>query len=99
MIGTTDGLNKLDIKTHTFSVYSTKDGLPDNVIYSIIIDQDGNLWLSSNIGLSKFNPYNKVVTNFTPSDGLQGYEFNTNAFCTMPGGELVFGGPTGMNVF
>jgi signal transduction histidine kinase len=93
------GLNKLDSATNEFTVYRTKDGLANDVIYSILIDKENNLWLASNLGLSKFNPSNKVVNNFTPFDGLQGYEFNTNAFCTMPGGELVFGGTSGMSVF
>ncbi|HYV95618.1 MAG TPA: two-component regulator propeller domain-containing protein [Chitinophagales bacterium] len=93
------GLNKFDIRTHQFTVYSKQDGLPDDVIYTMLFDNEGNLWLSSNSGLCKFNPSNKVVTNFTPFDGLQGYEFNTNAFCKMPGGELVFGGTAGINVF
>ncbi|HYV95643.1 MAG TPA: two-component regulator propeller domain-containing protein [Chitinophagales bacterium] len=93
------GLNKLDIATHQFTVYRTKDGLADDVLYAIIIDKENNVWVSSNLGLTKFNPSDRTVNNFTPFDGLQGYEFNTNAFCTMPGGELVFGGTTGMSWF
>lgn len=93
------GLNKLDMRTHQFTAYTTKDGLPDNSIYSIIIDQENNLWLSSNLGLTRFNPSNTSVNTFTPFDGLQSYEFNTNAYCTMPGGEFVFGGPKGLSIF
>ncbi|HYV95620.1 MAG TPA: two-component regulator propeller domain-containing protein [Chitinophagales bacterium] len=93
------GLNKLDAGTHQFTAYTTKDGLPDNSVYTIIIDKENNLWLSSNLGLTRFNPTNPIVNTFTPFDGLQSYEFNTNAYCTMPGGELVFGGPKGLSVF
>ena len=93
------GLNKLDITTGQFTAYTSEDGLPDNSIYTIIIDKENNLWLSSNLGLTRFNPSNRVVNTFTPFDGLQAYEFNTNAYCTMPGGDLVFGGPKGLSVF
>lgn len=93
------GLNKLNISTHQFTVYRTRDGLPDDIIYSIIIDRQNNLWLASNVGLTKFNSTEHTLNNFTPFDGLQGYEFNTNAFCTMPRGELVFGGTAGISWF
>jgi signal transduction histidine kinase/ligand-binding sensor domain-containing protein len=93
------GINKFDISTHQFTAYTTKDGLPDNSIYSLIIDNENILWLTSNLGLTKFNPSNTIVNTFTPFDGLQSYEFNTNAYCTMPGGELVFGGPKGLSIF
>ncbi|HYV95642.1 MAG TPA: two-component regulator propeller domain-containing protein [Chitinophagales bacterium] len=93
------GLNKLDVSTHQFSAYTTKDGLADDVIYSMLIDKENNLWLASDLGVTKFNPSNGSVNNFTPFDGLQGYEFNTNASCIMPGGELVFGGTSGLSFF
>jgi ligand-binding sensor domain-containing protein len=93
------GLNKFDITTHQFTAYTMRDGLPDNSIYAIIIDKENNLWLSCNLGLTRFNPSNSIVNTFTPFDGLQSYEFNTNAYCTMPGGEFVFGGPKGISIF
>ena len=36
--------------------YTTREGLPDNVVQCILPDQSGNLWLSTNNGLSRFNP-------------------------------------------
>src|ERR1043165_1452897 len=34
------GLNKLDASTHQFSAYRMKDGLADDVIYSILLDKE-----------------------------------------------------------
>jgi ligand-binding sensor domain-containing protein len=44
----------LDTKTNTFKTYTVGDGLPDNTIKSVLEDSHGNLWLSTNKGISKF---------------------------------------------
>ena len=53
---TTNGLIKLNKITYEFTVFSRKDGLPSSTIYSILPDVKGNLWLSTNSGISCFNP-------------------------------------------
>src|SRR5690606_17429616 len=49
------GLNRLDLSTGRFTHYTTADGLPNNVVYGILPDDDGRLWLSTNRGLSRFD--------------------------------------------
>ena len=45
-IGTNSGgLNRLDLRDYSFIHYTDKDGLPNNVIYGILSDNSGNLWL------------------------------------------------------
>jgi ligand-binding sensor domain-containing protein/serine phosphatase RsbU (regulator of sigma subunit) len=41
---------------YKFYHFTEKDGLPNNVIYGILPDNDGNLWISTNNGLCKFTP-------------------------------------------
>ncbi len=99
-IGTAGGgLNMYDRKTDSFKRFTEKDGLPNNVIYGILEDEAGNLWLSTNFGLSRFDPLKKTFRNFTASDGLQSNEFNQNAFARDAEGNLYFGGINGLNVF
>ncbi|MBG9376923.1 hypothetical protein I5907_11790 [Panacibacter sp. DH6] len=93
------GLNRLDKYTGKFVRYSRKDGLADNVIYGILPGDDGNVWLSTNQGLSAFNPRTKVFRNYDVNDGLQSNEFNRYAFCKTSAGLLVFGGMNGINYF
>ena len=93
------GLNRLDKRTGTFTRYTTKNGLPNNVVYGILPDEKGNLWLSTNKGLSQFNTATKRVRNFDVSDGLQSNEFNRYAYCKTEEGLLVFGGMNGINYF
>lgn len=98
-IGTSGGLNRLNLKNQTFTHFTQKDGLPNNVIYGILSDPQNNLWLSTNKGLSKFNPKEKTFRNYDIQDGLQSNEFNTGAFYKSNKGELFFGGISGLNYF
>lgn len=93
------GLNKFDLTTTKFKRYSTKDGLPNDVIYGIVSDVDGNLWMSTNKGISRFSISHNSFTNYEEKDGLQGNEFNRNAFCKIGTSTLCFGGLNGFNYF
>ncbi|MCO6499599.1 MAG: hypothetical protein J5I47_04370 [Vicingus serpentipes] len=92
------GLNHLD--THNkFSYYTEKEGLANNVISGILADDNQNLWLSTNKGLSCFNPEKKTFTNFSSTDGLIFNEFAINSCYKNEAGELFFGTPKGLVIF
>ncbi len=93
------GLNLFNRKTQKFKIFTSKNGLPNDIVYGILEDDDNNLWLSTNIGLSKFNYKNNTFINFDQSDGLQGNEFNRNAHFKSPDGTLFFGGISGLTFF
>jgi len=99
-IGThTGGLNRFDPEKETFSDFRMKDGLPNDVVYSILEDDNGYLWLSTNNGLSRFNPQTLEFKNYKMKDGLQGDEFDFGAYHKSRSGELFFGGIYGFNAF
>ena len=103
-IGTSDGLNKLVLSgvEGTFTRYHEKDGLPNAFIYGILgsASRDGHLWMSTNRGLSQFNPISGKFRNYDLKDGLQSYEFNTGAYHRSKlTGEMFFGGINGLNIF
>lgn len=93
------GLNRLNKQTGKFSKFDTKDGLPNNVIYGILTDKEGKLWLSTNKGISKFDPIKTSFQNFNVDDGLQSNEFNRYAFGQTIDGMLFFGGMNGITYF
>ena len=99
------GLNRLEKSTGNFIHITTKQGLPNDVVYGILPDSSGNLWGSTNSGIFCLFPgknkddQNWVLRNFSKSDGLQGDEFNTNAFLKLANGDLAFGGVNGLNIF
>jgi len=81
------------------TIYSKKQGLPNNVVYGILPDSDHNLWLSTNKGICRFNPKTKETTNYKEIDGLMSNEFNLGAYMRSRSGELFFGGIYGFNYF
>lgn len=93
------GLNRFDRVTGTFTVYREKDGLSSDVVKSIEEDEAGNLWISTLMGISKFNPTSESFVRFTTSEGLQGNGFNLGASCMSEQGTMYFGGTNGLNVF
>jgi len=93
------GLNRFDRASGTFKYYTENDGLPNNAIYGILEDNQGNLWLSTNNGISRFNPQTEIFRNFGVRDGLQSKEFNGGSHFKSPGGEMFFGGINGFNAF
>ncbi|MCP5051052.1 MAG: response regulator [bacterium] len=93
------GLNKFDRKTRRFSYFDESHGLPNNLVFGILEDNRGFLWLSTNKGLSQFNPGTGAFINYTTGDGLQGKEFNGNAYHKSSSGELFFGGINGFTAF
>ncbi len=93
------GLNRLDKRTGQCTRFSTVNGLPNNVIYGLLADDDGQLWMSTNKGIARFDPITHEVRSFDASDGLQGDEFNRYAFCKTADGTFYFGGVNGFNYF
>ncbi len=103
LIGTYGGgLNVFNRETGKFTPYSSKDGLSNDVIYGILADKEGDIWMSSNKGLSRFNPFDpdrKRITNYDVSHGLQSYEFNVGVYHKGRSGKMYFGGINGLNSF
>ena len=83
----------------TFANVSQKDGLANDVIYGVQFDASERLWLSTNYGISRFDPATGDIKNLHRKDGLQSEEFNSGAHFRSSTGELFFGGPDGFNAF
>lgn len=79
--------------------YSVDNGLVNNTIKSILEDNQGIIWISTNKGLMSLNPSNDSYRVIDIKDGLQGLGFNELSACKLQNGELCFGGGKGLNVF
>jgi ligand-binding sensor domain-containing protein len=100
LIGTFGGgLNILDLKTNKVSYLTENEGLPNNAIYGILIDEEKNWWVSTNKGIAKFNPETGRVRKFDQIEQVQSLEFNEGAYCKGSDGRFYFGGINGLNIF
>lgn len=101
------GLNSIEFngsspdnaKKYIIRNYKKEDGLPNNVIYGILADNDNNIWISTNEGMSVLNYQNRDFKNFNMDDGLQSNQFFWRAYYQSPSGKMYFGGVDGYNSF
>jgi signal transduction histidine kinase/ligand-binding sensor domain-containing protein/DNA-binding response OmpR family regulator len=82
-----------------FVSYTKNDGLCNNVVYAMEEDRSGNIWISTDNGLSKFNPETSSFQNFYTKDGLLNDQFYWTSSDSDHHGNLYFGGVNGLNYF
>lgn len=93
------GVINFDLKTLTFSTFKNeKDGVSP-IAYSILFDNDDNVWVSSNLGIWTYNERTKAISTFNVSDGLQGNDFTMNGAMKDNSGMMYFGGFNGFSMF
>ncbi|AXY74658.1 GAF domain-containing protein [Paraflavitalea soli] len=98
IIATNGGINFFDKKKKTFSALLSKDGLPNNLVQSIILDDNRDLWAAFAGGLSKINMQTLSITNYDANDGIVNDRFN-HSFFKLKDGRLMIGAEKGFLVF
>ncbi len=98
-IGTKGGLSLYNKATGDFTNYAESKGLLNSNIKQIRSDKNNNLWISTGKGLFKFDPRSQTFKIYTVEDNLQGNEFAWWSSGETKSGEMLFGGPNGLNVF
>lgn len=99
-VGTEEGgLLNFNRGNGTFRQITEKDGLPGNAVLNMVADGKGNVWMSTYNGIARFGTKDGRIRKFYASDGLQSNQFNYNAALRLTGGEMLFGGIRGFNIF
>nr|WP_192579326.1 hybrid sensor histidine kinase/response regulator transcription factor [Dyadobacter sp. UC 10] len=93
------GLCKFDKTTGKSLIFNTGNGLPNNVIYAAIPDQQGNIWIATNRGLCRMNRKTLKKRTFTREDGILADEFNRFHFVHLPDDRILLGGLEGITAF
>lgn len=101
LIGTeADGLVIYNLETKSIQQYNEENGLANGTINAIQVDGDGDVWVSTNRGISKIEKSTGNVLNYNTSDGLQSGHFSPgSSFYNNEEKYMCFGGTEGYNVF
>ncbi len=77
--------------------FSESISLPSSNIYGIQGDENGWVWVSHNMGLTRINPQTIESHHYGVRDGLQAKEFTLGASWRSHTGTIYFGGALGFN--
>ncbi len=78
--------------------YTNEDGLTDDYV-NAVEEAYGNIWVSTNAGISRLNPEKGEFRNYDVSDGVGGYNFAEGASCKANDGTIYFGGYADLTFF
>lgn len=98
IVATTKGLSILKNPEGkgTFKNYYFVKGLSNSFIYGLLRDNKGCFWMTTNFGISVFDPEKQEFKSYSASDGVCINEFNSAGFHKAYDGELLFGGIGGL---
>ena len=83
---------------HKFSIRLDDREIRLSLVYNILNDSEGKLWLTSNDGIYVCRDDGTVVQHLTQEDGLQSNQYNFGSSLRSKTGLMYFGGVYGFNV-
>lgn len=94
-----EGLCRYDEKSGKFISYASQPLFNDNVIYGIVEDEQGMLWISTNNGISRIQIDESKSTHFTVNQGIAGNQYNYKSYFKDSDGAIYFGSIQGLTWF
>jgi signal transduction histidine kinase/ligand-binding sensor domain-containing protein/DNA-binding response OmpR family regulator len=94
------GLSLFNVEKQSVEfIFDDTSGLPSNIIYAILDDIDGTIWVSTGGGLAKINPETQTIRTFGYIESLQKIGYNNNCALHTSGNRFYFGGTNGFVIF
>ena len=93
------GLVKYTPKTNQLTHYEDIVNIDIDLVLDLVADKDGNLWLGSIDGITKFNTRTEEFINLDLSTELKKNEFQINEIQVLSSGEFIIGGDFGIDIF
>lgn len=103
-IGTHGGFNQMtlengDPRKASFMAYTSKEGLASDAVGAIFDDRNGDLWVSTTSGISRFSPETKQITNFGYTEGALKGGYYAGFGLRSRAKQVFFSGPSGLTSF
>ncbi len=93
--GGVDLMEEFDGQKAVFRHFGSEDGSAFGIIYGILGDKEGKIWVSTENGLVRINPESNSTEVFNNYNGLGFNSFSENTCCMKSNGQLLFGGSLG----
>lgn len=101
LVGTREGIVifKDVSQPEGFVSFGAKEGLENTSVRAIQEDHDGNIWISTNGGISRLDEKTGRFYNYNYHDGIPMGDFMDGSTCITPDGTLFFGSQNGACYF
>lgn len=93
------GISLFDKDKGTMKHITKKQGLQNDEICMMVEDLDGNLWVSTNSCISRYNPKTDEVSNYHMDSSIGAQEFSPHSGLLLPDGNICFSASNGFITF
>ena len=93
------GNGLLFLATDRFQILTRNNGLPSNDVLCFREDRQGDVWISTSYGISRFRTADNKIVNYFSGDGILGNQFHEKAGLRHSDGRIFFTGNHGLSFF
>ncbi|MFV3126004.1 two-component regulator propeller domain-containing protein [Niveispirillum sp. KHB5.9] len=83
---------------YRFTTLSQRHGLPGDSVQAMVMDEAGQIWVSTEDGLARIDPETRAISAIGWDDGLAVRGTWVGSAARLAGGELLFGGREGLTL-
>ena len=91
------GLTNFNIHTKEFGMFGKKEGMLENELQSVLIDNKDQIWVVGNRFVARFDQANKTFYNYLISKEI--LHFQTKSKCVATDGSILLGSINGIYTF
>jgi len=94
-----NGIIKIQLSTKLSEGITEKNGLSNDAVNGMVFDENNDLWVTTNNGLSKINTADNTIKRYDVNDGLLSNSFTPKTCLKLSDGRILVGGMNGLNYF
>ena len=99
-VATANGLDRFDTATGKVTRHLNRaTGLPNEVVYGVLVDDEEKIWYSTNNGIGWYDPDEDTYRSYGLDSGLRQLEYMQHAWAKGPDGTMYFGHTEGVTAF
>ncbi len=100
LLGTeSQGLTVINIDNKNISIFNENNGLKNNYIASLLVDDNENIWVATNTGVNSISLKTSKIIKFDVDFAINTPEFQESAAFKASDGKMFFGSPNGFYQF